>query len=643
MLQRASLKKRLLVLIGGAVALAFVVTLAYVALSASDMARSMAEREITETAHHSAQDIRNQVSTAAATARALSGSLSGLAQSGAPLKPEMVHQSLLRIVTTNPSFFGVWAVYEPDAFDGNDAAYAGQPGHNAQGRLAAAANQGSPQIGPMVGYDLPDAIYNTTRKAGREVVANPLLLNIEGKDVMLISFGSPIQKGTTTLGVAGVSLSTDRIAQKVGTLNPMETGYAYLISGNGIVIAHPKKEIIGKKAAENGVSPEVLEDIRNGKPTSEYKDSALTGDRVFVYYAPLAVGEGGATWSLAVAVPESRFLAAATRIRTMSIIIGLISLTLIGGLLALISRRITAPLVRISEGLGDGADQVSTASSEVSSASQSLAEGASEQAASLEETAASLNEMSSMTRRNAENAQAAEGLVNETVGNIQQAGCLMEELTHSMKGISEASVETQKIIRTIDEVAFQTNLLALNAAVEAARAGEAGAGFAVVADEVRSLAQRTADAARNTSSLIENTVNKVQEGVSVLERTTASFARVSSDASRVGQLVAEIASASREQSEGVTQIDKAMIEMDKVVQRNASSAEESASAAEELNSQAAQMKQMVRELVEVVLGDGDQTRTLPEARLRMQGSRPGQSRRQSISPPDRHALPPGNL
>jgi len=88
----------------------------------------------------------------------------------------------------------------------------------------------------------------------------------------------------------------------------------------------------------------------------------------------------------------------------------------------------------------------------------------------------------------------------------------MTDLTGSMKEIAKASEQTQKIVKTIDEVAFQTNLLALNAAVEAARAGEAGAGFAVVADEVRNLALRAAEAAKNTSGLVDDIVRKIKTG-----------------------------------------------------------------------------------------------------------------------------------
>lgn len=86
---------------------------------------------------------------------------------------------------------------------------------------------------------------------------------------------------------------------------------------------------------------------------------------------------------------------------------------------------------------------------------------------------------------------------------VENANQSIAELSVSMQEISTANIETSKIIKTIDEIAFQTNLLALNAAVEAARAGEAGAGFAVVADEVRNLAMRAAETAANTTELIE--------------------------------------------------------------------------------------------------------------------------------------------
>jgi len=281
------------------------------------------------------------------------------------------------------------------------------------------------------------------------------------------------------------------------------------------------------------------------------------------------------------------------------------SATLIAVMLGIyLSLSITRPINRVVEGLGEASDQVAAASGQVSSASQQLAEGASQQAAAIEETSSSLEEMASMTRQNADHAKEANQLMVEAKHVITQANDSMEQMTASMGEISMASEETQKIIKTIDEIAFQTNLLALNAAVEAARAGEAGAGFAVVADEVRNLAMRAADAAKNTASLIEGTVRTVKGGSELVERTSKEFQQVAVSASKMAELVGEIAAASNEQAQGIDAINKAVNEMDKVTQQNAANAEESASASEEMNAQAVQMKVYVRDLASRVTGEG---------------------------------------
>ena len=205
-----------------------------------------------------------------------------------------------------------------------------------------------------------------------------------------------------------------------------------------------------------------------------------------------------------------------------------------------------------------------------------------------------------MSKRTANNAHDAKGLASQAHAAASSGIEQMDRMGRAMGDIKASTGDIQKIIKTIDEIAFQTNILALNAAVEAARFGQAGAGFAVVAGEVRSLAQRSAVSARETSSQIEAAIAKTTMGVQISREVSENLREIVEKVEKVDQLIAETAVGSNEQSQGIAQVNTAVSEIDKVTQANAASAEESASAAAELNGQANALKVALKDLMSLV-------------------------------------------
>jgi len=282
----------------------------------------------------------------------------------------------------------------------------------------------------------------------------------------------------------------------------------------------------------------------------------------------------------------------------------LVGIACVSGTLALLiwllmSKQLTGRIERIVAFLSEGAKRTVAATGKVATASQSFTE----HAAGLEEMATSIEEMSSMTKRNAENAQQANAITAETSAAATTGDSSMQQMNNAILDIQKSAEETAKIIKVIDEIAFQTNLLALNAAVEAARAGEAGKSFAVVAEEVRNLAMRSAEAAQNTSGLIEQSIRNAQNGVTISAQVGKALKNIVSSVGNAGQLVNEIAAATQEQAQGIHQINSAMNDLDKATQQNVATVEESAHASKELYEQAEQMNELVRELAILVGGE----------------------------------------
>lgn len=241
------------------------------------------------------------------------------------------------------------------------------------------------------------------------------------------------------------------------------------------------------------------------------------------------------------------------------------------------------------------ASQVSAASSQLSASAQTLSEGTARQAGSVQQLAERMNIISNDVKDTASEALEVRSQTHHAGEAVSLCSSQMQNLMAAMDKIKTSSDEIEKILKTIEDIAFQTNILALNAAVEAARAGESGKGFAVVAGEVSSLASKSAEAAQNTSTLIEHSVEAVHTGTEIARQTFEVLQEVVNSIHSVTASVDNISTVSSEQSVAVSEVSEGINQISAVVQDNSSTAQQGAAASEQLSAEASALKQLVEQ------------------------------------------------
>ncbi len=648
MFKKMKLRTRLLVTVCSVALISFAATIGYITVQGKKQSESQAMETAREMAARYGNQVQVSIEVAMDAARTLAHVFEGIKVNNDAPDRQMFNDILRRVLKQNPDFIGVWSCWESDALDGRDADFAGTDGHDDSGRFIPYWNRGAGNIvvEPLVSYTVPGDgdYYLLPIKTGREVIVDPYSYVVGGKEMLITTVSVPIIVGQRTVGVAGVDIALDFLGEMISGITPYETGYGFLVSNSGLVVAHPKGELNGKNLKEYGAGDKLMSAVAGGREHTEYKKSVKTGTTALMRFVPISIGKASTPWSFAIVAPMDKVRAGAREVARASILIGVVSMVLFVVIVFFLANSIVAPISAIVAGLkdiaqGEGdltmrlesdrmdeigelakwfnvfveklqavisgiagdAGELNTSSSALLSIADSVSRGAGDMSAKSNAVSAAAEEMScnitsvasaaeeSSTNIGIVSAAAEEmtATINEISKNTEQTRATSnrtvsrtQEASEKIGMLSTAAREIGKVVETITEISEQTNLLALNATIEAARAGEAGKGFAVVAGEIKTLAQQTAEATLEIKGGVSNIQDSTHDTIEEIQKITEAITDVNGMIDNVAAAVEEQSVTTREISENVGQAARGIQE---VTEKVAESAEVAGQIAEDIS------------------------------------------------------------
>jgi methyl-accepting chemotaxis protein len=477
-----------------------------------------------------AREVESRLDQAMQVARAIRGDVLTLRATGMTDRG-VVEKMLRRKLARHDGLFGVWIGFEPDAFDGKDAKFAGTQGHDQTGRFIPYLYRGENGIQQAALQDYTKkeagAYYQRAKRQKREVVLDPFFYEIDGEQTLMTSIAVPLIQNGTVIGVAGVDLTMRGLQAALSDIQPYGTGYGTLISHNNTIVTHPDAKLHGEPIAKAQIADAVHNAISDGNDVTADAPAAFDGRGGIQVATSVTIGETGTPWSFVVTVPKEKVFAAVGDLQNRAVVTTLLAVVVASLVAWIVGSNISRPIQRMTACM------------------RRLADGEREVEVPYETRRDEIGAMSAAVRVFKDNAKEAERLRSENEAANRKAEEDRRRAMHELADQFEAKVTgiVQAVVNSASNLGGVASGLSSAAEEAEHQASTVSSGAEQTSGNVETVASATQEltsSIQEISRQVDETANKAKEAKTTAEQTGERINALNEAAHQIGEVTNQI-------------------------------------------------------------------------------------------------------
>lgn len=294
----------------------------------------------------------SRVDKVLSTVQKITDNFSRIIDSSDYSKDELI-KILRQEVANNPEIYGAALAFEPYYFDKKLKYYAPYFYRSAKGLEFKYIGDSKYDYFTMDWYETPKLL-------NRPTWSDPYLDEGAGNTTMS-TFSVPLYRrlngNRQFVGILTADVSLEWLQQYMNSIKVYQTGYGFVLSSNGTMVSHPKKELIVNSTVFSIADAQKSTQLRAiGKNMIEGKSSfaefeyrnLITGKLSWIAYAPIPLNG----WSIGIVFPVEEFMADVNHLFINILVLAFGGLIIILLVIIFISKSITKPLTGLNQAAG---------------------------------------------------------------------------------------------------------------------------------------------------------------------------------------------------------------------------------------------------------------------------------------------------